>query len=155
MKSLLRLWFFTQAQVCHRIWWIVSAVSDIPIKIPRVACAPPAPPLWPPLAIALHTGKHYPGEADAPTSLVTDGICLKQNKLYQPAVYHIDIPKSHYLGSSLSANVDLTIGQLIERCQNQDPDCDVDTSMNLHLFILCSGISKLKEHRNSEVLLHC
>ena len=28
--------------------------------------------------IALHTSKHYPGEADAPGSLDADGICLKQ-----------------------------------------------------------------------------
>ena len=34
-------------------------------------------------SIALHTGKHYPGEADAPGCLVTDGICLKQMNSYQ------------------------------------------------------------------------
>ena len=28
-------------------------------------------------SIALHTGKHYPGETDSPASLVTDDICLK------------------------------------------------------------------------------
>ena len=27
--------------------------------------------------IPLHTGKHYPGEADAPASLVTNEVCLK------------------------------------------------------------------------------
>ena len=27
--------------------------------------------------ITLHTGKHYPGEADAPASLVTNEVCLK------------------------------------------------------------------------------
>ena len=39
--------------------------------------------------------------------------------------------------SFLSVNVDLTIGQMIERCKNQDPDYDIDCSMNLDLFILC------------------
>ena len=43
--------------------------------------------------IALHTGKHYPGETDAPGSLDADGVCLKQMISY----YSISLSKLHTL----------------------------------------------------------
>ena len=47
--------------------------------------------------IALHTGKHYPGEADAPASLVTDGVCLRQKNSCSNLIHEHSQIKLHTL----------------------------------------------------------
>ena len=60
--SLLRLCVFTQAQVCHRIWWIVSPVSEI-LKSQGWP-VPPRPPHCGRLCRQQHSGWPSCGDAD-------------------------------------------------------------------------------------------